>query len=69
MGFPLDYGERVGQSKMKVLRTIRTTLLLLARRLVERFTVAAPARVRARIAAAERRAAATERSAAGSPVP
>ena len=54
MGVPLDYGERVGQSKMKVLRTIRTTLLLLARRFFERFTVAAPSRVRARIAAAER---------------
>ncbi len=54
MGFPLDYGERVGQSKMKVLRTIGTTLALLARRFLERFTVASPGRVRARIAAAER---------------
>jgi dolichol-phosphate mannosyltransferase len=52
MGFELDYGERAGQSKMKVLRTTRTTLTLLARRFVERFTVASPARVRARIAAA-----------------
>jgi len=57
MGFPLDYGERVGQSKMKVLRTTRTTLALLARRFVERFTTAAPRRVRARLAAAERAAA------------
>jgi len=54
MGFALDYGERVGQSKMKVMRTIGTTLALLSRRFVERFTVASPARVRARIAAAER---------------
>jgi len=52
MGFELDYGERAGQSKMKVLRTTRTTLALLARRFFERFTVASPARVRARIAAA-----------------
>jgi len=68
MGFPLDYGDRVGQSKMKVLRTIRTTLVLLARRFVERFTVAAPGRVRARLAAAER---AAERAAPppGRPVP
>ena len=36
IGFVLDYGERVGQSKMKVLRTIRSTLALLARRRVER---------------------------------
>ncbi len=57
MGFPLDYGARVGQSKMRVLRTIGTTLALLARRFVERFTVAAPGRVRARLAAAERAAA------------
>jgi dolichol-phosphate mannosyltransferase len=56
MGFPLDYGERVGASKMKVLRTVGTSLALVARRFAERFTVAAPARVRARIAAAGRRA-------------
>lgn len=55
MGFPLDYGERVGASKMKVLRTVGTSLALVARRFLERFTVASPARVRARIAAAERR--------------
>jgi dolichol-phosphate mannosyltransferase len=56
MGFELDYGERVGRSKMRVIRTIATTLALLSRRFAERFTVAAPARVRARIAAAERAA-------------
>ncbi len=58
MGFPLDYSGRAGQSKMKVLRTIRTTLGLLARRSVERLTTRSPARLRARIAAAERAAAA-----------
>jgi len=56
LGFELDYGERVGQSKMKVLKTIRTTLALLSRRFVERFTTDTPARVRARLAAAQRRA-------------
>ena len=53
IGFALDYGERAGQSKMKVLRTVRTTLALLSRRFVERFTSDAPARVRARLARAE----------------
>jgi dolichol-phosphate mannosyltransferase len=48
VGFVLDYGERVGQSKMKVLRTIRTTIALMLRRLVERWTVDRPAAVRAR---------------------
>jgi dolichol-phosphate mannosyltransferase len=56
MGFPLDYGERVGASKMKVLRTVGTSLALVARRFLERFTVASPARVRERIAAAEHHA-------------
>jgi dolichol-phosphate mannosyltransferase len=56
LGFELDYGERVGQSKMKVLKTIQTTLALLSRRFVERFTTDTPARVRARLAAAERMA-------------
>lgn len=56
IGFVLDYGGRVGHSKMKVLRTIRTTVSLLARRWVERHTVDHPSRVRARLAAAERRA-------------
>lgn len=69
VGFVLDYGERVGQSKMKVLRTIRTTLALLGRRWVERMTVDSPARVRARVALAERRATATAepREAAAAP--
>jgi dolichol-phosphate mannosyltransferase len=57
VGFVLDYGHRVGHSKMKVLRTVRTTLTLLSRRFVERFTTATPGRVRARLAAAERAAA------------
>ena len=47
----LDYTERVGQSKMNVWKTIRSTLWLLARRLVERFTTYSPARVRSMIAA------------------
>ncbi len=55
IGFPLDYGERVGASKMKVLRTVGTSLALVARRFVERFGAASPARVRARLAAAARR--------------
>jgi dolichol-phosphate mannosyltransferase len=42
----LDYGPRVGQSKMRVWHTVRGTLWLLARRLVERFTVYRPGRVR-----------------------
>ena len=53
LGFVLDYGERVGQSKMKVLRTIRETLALLARRRLESLTRYSPRRVRARLAAAE----------------
>ncbi|MBI5710122.1 MAG: glycosyltransferase family 2 protein [Candidatus Eisenbacteria bacterium] len=52
IGFVLDYGGRVGQSKMKVLRTIRSTLALLARRRLERLTRYSPARIRARLAAA-----------------
>jgi dolichol-phosphate mannosyltransferase len=36
VGFVLDYGERVGQSKMKVLKTIRSTIALLSRRRIER---------------------------------
>jgi dolichol-phosphate mannosyltransferase len=54
IGFVLHYGERVGQSKMKVLRTIRSTLALIARRRFERLTRYTPGRVRARLAAAER---------------
>jgi dolichol-phosphate mannosyltransferase len=52
-GFVLDYSGRVGQSKMKVLRTIGTTLCLLARRFVERLTVDTPGRVRARLEASD----------------
>jgi dolichol-phosphate mannosyltransferase len=36
IGFVLDYGGRVGQSKMKVLRTVRSTLALILRRRWER---------------------------------
>jgi len=53
VGFVLDYGGRVGQSKMKVLRTIRSTLALIVRRRVERMTRYSPARLRAMLAAAE----------------
>ena len=55
--FVLDYGERVGNSKMKVLRTIRTTIMLLGRRFIERFGAHSRGAVRSRIAAAERAAA------------
>jgi dolichol-phosphate mannosyltransferase len=48
-GFVLNYSGRVGQSKMKVMRTIGTTLRLLARRFFERLTVDTPGRVRARL--------------------
>ena len=57
MGFALDYGGRQGQSKMKVLRTIATTVALLARRRLEHWTTDSPRRVRERLAAAERIAA------------
>lgn len=46
VGFVLDYGDRVGQSKMKVLRTIRSTLALLLRRRWERMTRYTPRRIR-----------------------
>lgn len=52
IGFVLDYGERVGQSKMKVLRTIRSTVLLLARRRIERILHYRRGQVRALLAAA-----------------
>jgi dolichol-phosphate mannosyltransferase len=55
MGFVLDYGDRVGQSKMKVLRTIRSTLALLLRRRWERITTWTPARIAALEAAAKDR--------------
>ncbi len=56
--FVLDYGERVGNSKMKVLRTVRTTVALLGQRFIERFGPHSRGAVRARIATAERAAAA-----------
>ena len=49
----LDYDGRIGQSKMKVLRTIRSTLVLIARRRLERLTRYTPGRVRAQLTAAE----------------
>jgi dolichol-phosphate mannosyltransferase len=52
IGFVLDYGDRVGQSKMKVLRTIRSTLVLIARRRFESLTRYSPQRLRARLATA-----------------
>ena len=55
MGFVLEYGGRVGQSKMKVLRTIRQTLGLLTRRRIESWTRYRPARLRDRLAEAEGR--------------
>ena len=58
MGFALDYGARQGQSKMKVFRTIATTVALLSRRRLEHWTTDSPRRVSERIAAAERLAAA-----------
>jgi dolichol-phosphate mannosyltransferase len=64
MGFVLDYGERVGQSKMKVLRTIRQTVLLLARRRVERMTRYTPRHIRARLEASAARGSAPRASAA-----
>lgn len=45
----LDYSDRVGRSKMRLLVTIRRTCALLARRYVERFTVWSPRRVAARL--------------------
>jgi dolichol-phosphate mannosyltransferase len=55
MGFVLDYGDRVGQSKMKVLRTIRSTLALLLRRRWERMTRYTPGRIAELEAAAGRK--------------
>jgi dolichol-phosphate mannosyltransferase len=45
----LDYSDRVGRSKMRVVATMRRTGLLLARRFVERFTSWSPGRVAARL--------------------
>ena len=67
LGFVLDYGERVGQSKMKVLKTIRSTLALLARRRIERLLRYSPRQVEARLAAAARGEPA--RPAAATPAP
>jgi dolichol-phosphate mannosyltransferase len=67
IGFKLDYGDRVGQSKMKVLRTIRSTLMLLARRRLERIFRYSRRQVRERLAAAE--AAGTDAGTAGPAVP
>lgn len=50
----LDYSSRVGQSKMRVMRTVRSSLGLIGRRLVDRFTRYSPGRVRRLAAAAER---------------
>ena len=48
----LDYSSRVGASKMHVFKTIRSSLWLVARRVVDRFTRYSPTRV-ARILQAE----------------
>jgi len=50
----LDYSDRVGQSKMNVLRTIRKTLTLLVRRRLEGVTRSSSSRVRARLDAIKR---------------
>ncbi|HKQ57664.1 MAG TPA: glycosyltransferase family 2 protein [Candidatus Eisenbacteria bacterium] len=52
LGFVLHYGERVGQSKMKVLRTIRSTVGLLARRRFERMVLYSPEQMERRLKAA-----------------
>ncbi len=55
LGFVLDYGGRVGQSKMKVMQTIRSTLTLLVRRRIERMQRYRPHQVAALEAAAARK--------------
>jgi dolichol-phosphate mannosyltransferase len=65
IGFVLDYGERAGQSKMKVLKTIRSTLALLARRRFERFVKYRPDQVAALEAAGRARAATATGAAVG----
>jgi hypothetical protein len=52
VGFVLHYGQRVGQSKMKVLRTIRSTVGLLVRRRIERLLRYRRGQVAATLAAA-----------------
>lgn len=59
IGFVLNYGERVGQSKMKVMKTIRSTIALLWKRRLERMTRWTPARVRAALARGESSASAS----------
>jgi dolichol-phosphate mannosyltransferase len=66
MGFVLDYGERVGQSKMKVLKTIRSTIALLVRRRFERMTRYTPRAIARRLAAAEPAAGAASSASANS---
>jgi dolichol-phosphate mannosyltransferase len=51
IGFVLDYGDRVGQSKMKVLKTIRQTVALLLKRRVERLVRYSPRQIEALLAA------------------
>jgi len=53
MGFVLDYGERVGQSKMKVFKTIRSTIALLSKRRIERITKYRRPQVAALLAASQ----------------
>jgi dolichol-phosphate mannosyltransferase len=57
IGFVLDYGGRVGQSKMKVAKTIRSTIALLSKRRVERMLHYSRAQVRALEEAGRARAA------------
>ena len=52
IGFVLDYGERAGRSKMKVLRTIRSTIALLLTRRLERLTRYSRRRIARRLAEA-----------------
>ena len=69
VGFVLDYGGRVGQSKMKVLRTIRSTLGLLVRRRIERMVRYRPSQIRARLAAVAATQAGAATGGAGTPSP
>lgn len=57
IGFVLDYGGRVGQSKMKVAKTIRSTIALLSKRRLERMLHYSRAQVRALEEAGRARAA------------
>lgn len=67
IGFVLDYGERVGQSKMKVLKTIRSTIALLLRRRFERMTKYTPGAIARRLSEAQGSAAVAHPSAGHSP--